>query len=517
MIYSSTSHACVIPTTDMIIVNDTTFCGGFFYATNITIASPGIHIYLNSTTDIEYNPAWQYDCANITISGDCLGSVFNFQPTSDGSVLDCNGGKIVGYGNWLDNGPYGLFTINVSSDYVNIKNCDISAGLSAINIVSGANNLNISDNTIGGVMFNSIYGGQSNNSIIQNNNLGNNLGTLWGENYIIRGNQYPSISLGNNYAYEVIPCLVKSDSFSGNIYNNNDASYSIGCISDLGLNITNNNIIDFQIVTIKGKTLVYNNSVIASVYYSSPESDDFKNATNFISYCYHKTGNNLTRNTECYYGCAVMTDEYYNTCAPMLDLGSYNVSQNNTLRIPFKMNYDGQGYDSITYMYANETLIAVIEHPYVLSYSTYNDSYFQAFVDWNTTGFSMGSYNIRLETESNILGMGFSDGTTLQPANYSFATNYPYNVVFIYIPPVIPIPPLSQTLQDLQCNPNSNLITGCSLMDQVGTGIGLMSFKASLGLPALLTGLAIVGGITMILSAFVLIIKNALNNSTFRK
>lgn len=51
----------------------------------------------------------------------------------------------------------------------------------------------------------------------------------------------------------------------------------------------------------------------------------------------------------------------------------------------------------------------------------------------------------------------------------------------------------------------------CDTLDQIGTGIGVMSYKVNLGLPTLLIGLAIVAAIILLLGAFAYLIKGALS------
>lgn len=78
--------------------------------------------------------------------------------------------------------------------------------------------------------------------------------------------------------------------------------------------------------------------------------------------------------------------------------------------------------------------------------------------------------------------------------------------------------PQPTVLEQLQCNPDSNLATGCAAMDQLGAGIGILSFKTSFGLPALLLGLGILLGTVGLLFMFSQLIANALTNNTrFKK
>lgn len=59
--------------------------------------------------------------------------------------------------------------------------------------------------------------------------------------------------------------------------------------------------------------------------------------------------------------------------------------------------------------------------------------------------------------------------------------------------------------------------TFCEDLDQIGTGISIMSYKLNLGLPAFLIGLAIVGVIITIVLAIVGIIKKSLSNVAGKK
>ncbi|HLC15795.1 MAG TPA: hypothetical protein VJL89_06175 [Thermodesulfovibrionia bacterium] len=63
---------------------------------------------------------------------------------------------------------------------------------------------------------------------------------------------------------------------------------------------------------------------------------------------------------------------------------------------------------------------------------------------------------------------------------------------------------------DLSCAGFANSTTQfCDVLDQTGTGIGLMSYKINLGLPALLIGLLIVGVVAGLVGAFVVVIVNS--------
>src|SRR3972149_6953967 len=63
---------------------------------------------------------------------------------------------------------------------------------------------------------------------------------------------------------------------------------------------------------------------------------------------------------------------------------------------------------------------------------------------------------------------------------------------------------------ELSCATFANSTTQfCDVLDQTGTGIGLMSYKINLGLPALLIGLLIVGVVAGLVGAFVVVIVNS--------
>jgi len=64
---------------------------------------------------------------------------------------------------------------------------------------------------------------------------------------------------------------------------------------------------------------------------------------------------------------------------------------------------------------------------------------------------------------------------------------------------------------------NSSSVQFCDTLDQIGTGIGVMSYKVNLGLPTLLIGLAIVAAIILLLAAFAYLIKRALEHTTMGK
>jgi hypothetical protein len=66
---------------------------------------------------------------------------------------------------------------------------------------------------------------------------------------------------------------------------------------------------------------------------------------------------------------------------------------------------------------------------------------------------------------------------------------------------------------DLSCTPfNNSNVQFCENLDQIGTGIGLMSYKVNLGLPTLLIGLLIVAVIAALVGAFVVLIAGALKH-----
>lgn len=66
---------------------------------------------------------------------------------------------------------------------------------------------------------------------------------------------------------------------------------------------------------------------------------------------------------------------------------------------------------------------------------------------------------------------------------------------------------------DLSCTPfNGSSVQFCENLDQIGTGIGLMSYKVNLGLPTLLIGLLIVVVIAALVGAFVVLITGTLKH-----
>lgn len=68
---------------------------------------------------------------------------------------------------------------------------------------------------------------------------------------------------------------------------------------------------------------------------------------------------------------------------------------------------------------------------------------------------------------------------------------------------------------ELSCTSFTNSsVQFCDTLDQIGTGIGVMSYKVNLGLPTLLIGLAIVAAIILLLAAFAYLIKNALERTS---
>ena len=63
---------------------------------------------------------------------------------------------------------------------------------------------------------------------------------------------------------------------------------------------------------------------------------------------------------------------------------------------------------------------------------------------------------------------------------------------------------------DLDCTPFENESTQiCDNLDQVGTGIGLMSYKLNLALPSFLLGLAFVSIVLIVIFAIVAVVKRA--------